>query len=248
MINFKPPGQAVRALIISTYFLTTSAAATSIYIDFDQPIGGPGVPLNTYSAAAPMAGTWNGVLAKDGVYGSATVAGALFDISGTALPGVFVDLGGSTGIQPTVNAPSTLGTHQALLGDYFDTSLAPAPPWVLQINGITNGTYDIYVYAPSDPNLTTSAWSFPTGAPQTDIAGSTDSVLNLGIDYLLVQTTVTNNSLVLSSGSVGGIAAPSGLAGIQLLQVSAVPVPGAIWLFGSGLLGMVGMAIRKKAT
>jgi len=30
-------------------------------------------------------------------------------------------------------------------------------------------------------------------------------------------------------------------------SVSAVPVPGAVWLFASGLLGMIGMARRKKA-
>jgi hypothetical protein len=30
--------------------------------------------------------------------------------------------------------------------------------------------------------------------------------------------------------------------------VSAIPVPAAVWLFGSGLLGLVGMARRKKAT
>ena len=29
--------------------------------------------------------------------------------------------------------------------------------------------------------------------------------------------------------------------------VSAVPIPAAVWLFGSGLLGLVGMARRKKA-
>ena len=29
--------------------------------------------------------------------------------------------------------------------------------------------------------------------------------------------------------------------------VSQVPVPAAVWLFGSGLLGLVGMARRKKA-
>lgn len=30
-------------------------------------------------------------------------------------------------------------------------------------------------------------------------------------------------------------------------DVSAVPVPAAVWLFGSGLVGLVGMARRKKA-
>jgi len=29
--------------------------------------------------------------------------------------------------------------------------------------------------------------------------------------------------------------------------VSAVPVPAAFWLFGSGLIGLVGFARRKKA-
>jgi len=33
----------------------------------------------------------------------------------------------------------------------------------------------------------------------------------------------------------------------QLDVVSAVPVPAAVWLFGSGLLGLIGVAKRKKA-
>ena len=33
----------------------------------------------------------------------------------------------------------------------------------------------------------------------------------------------------------------------QSYAVSAVPIPAAVWLFGSGLLGLVGMARRKKA-
>lgn len=31
------------------------------------------------------------------------------------------------------------------------------------------------------------------------------------------------------------------------IDVNAVPIPAAVWLFGSGLLGLVGMARRKKA-
>ena len=31
------------------------------------------------------------------------------------------------------------------------------------------------------------------------------------------------------------------------VQISAVPVPAAVWLFGSGLIGLIGVARRKKA-
>jgi len=46
------------------------------------------------------------------------------------------------------------------------------------------------------------------------------------------------------------VLAPAGGAGyfdsITANQVSAVPVPAAVWLFGSGLLGLVGVARRKS--
>ena len=34
---------------------------------------------------------------------------------------------------------------------------------------------------------------------------------------------------------------------VQSGDVSAVPVPAAVWLFGSGLVGLIGLARRKKA-
>ena len=39
----------------------------------------------------------------------------------------------------------------------------------------------------------------------------------------------------------------SGVEYDTMLLTSAVPVPAAVWLFGSGLIGLVGMARRKKA-
>jgi hypothetical protein len=36
-------------------------------------------------------------------------------------------------------------------------------------------------------------------------------------------------------------------AGHFLVRASVVPVPAAVWLFGSGLIGLVGLARRKKA-
>ena len=80
-----------------------------------------------------------------------------------------------------------------------------------------------------------------------DRVGSTDSTLMLGVDYDFVQTTVTGNTMILNSGDVTpGVAGPSGLAGIQIIQTSVVPVPGAIWLFMSAL-GFIGWIRRKHA-
>ena len=53
------------------------------------------------------------------------------------------------------------------------------------------------------------------------------------------------------SGSCDGISTSctviTGYAGGGTLRPSEVPVAAAVWLFGSGMLGLVGIARRKKA-
>lgn len=45
-----------------------------------------------------------------------------------------------------------------------------------------------------------------------------------------------------------GVVPGSGIPGdFMAVRSSAVPLPAAVWLFGSGLLGLVGVARRKKA-
>ena len=46
--------------------------------------------------------------------------------------------------------------------------------------------------------------------------------------------------------SISGTGA-SDIGGSGQFSVSAVPVPAAVWLFGSGLVGLIGLARRKKA-
>ena len=52
----------------------------------------------------------------------------------------------------------------------------------------------------------------------------------------------------ISTGDFNGIYEPSAGGQMQIgVRVSEVPVPAAVWLFGSGLLGLIGVARRKKA-
>jgi hypothetical protein len=70
-----------------------------------------------------------------------------------------------------------------------------------------------------------------------------DSVYNLS--FMFAHNA---GDLVLNFSAAGlqGIADESwGLDNVQV-EVSAVPVPAAVWLFGSGLLGLIGIARRKK--
>ncbi len=50
-------------------------------------------------------------------------------------------------------------------------------------------------------------------------------------------------------GTINGVVAGGPRIGLDLrIEVSAVPVPAAVWLFGSGLLGLAGIARRRKAS
>jgi hypothetical protein len=61
--------------------------------------------------------------------------------------------------------------------------------------------------------------------------------------------TLTGNTLTVR---LSDLASPSGnlviADAVRFERLSATPIPAAVWLFGSGLLGLVGMARRKKAT
>ena len=60
-----------------------------------------------------------------------------------------------------------------------------------------------------------------------------DALITIDIDTLTYSTI---------GGDIGG-----DVRGMAFVTPSAVPIPSALWLFGSGLLGLVGIARRKKA-
>ena len=67
----------------------------------------------------------------------------------------------------------------------------------------------------------------------TDLVGFTDSLISFTDHKIEIQL----GSLNWSGGQYLDV----------YLQTSAVPVPAAVWLFGSGLVGLLGLSRRRKA-
>ena len=55
--------------------------------------------------------------------------------------------------------------------------------------------------------------------------------------------------IVLTSDRINGSSSDGFIdeVSLQINAINSVPVPAAVWLFGSGLLGLIGVARRKKA-
>ena len=78
-----------------------------------------------------------------------------------------------------------------------------------------------------------------TGNSNFILGFSTDGGMNWLADSSVVSAGA--NSYTVSFGSVGSVLQ------VDVEIMPAIPLPAAIWLFGSGLLGLVASAIRRKA-
>ena len=168
-------------------------------------------------------------------------SGSYFDLFGqnqiTGVDGIVV---GATQGQDYSIFSSRIDTFSFLLlaGNHYTTS----PANVISASGNV-ATIDFSGWA---WNYTESGVGFSLGSGAW--AGNADGVAELtcgnqcgdGDSYILNYTaTIPEND-------------PNGYGGYQyglhlIGNISTVPVPAAVWLFGSGLLGLVGFARRKKA-
>jgi hypothetical protein len=145
---------------------------------------------------------------------------------------------------PTIHVGGSEGTQGGGVNLFYDSS-------IVSLLSVSIDT-DVWSYAAG-----TSTGTIDNGLGEvsdilvTDFPGvDTGSFVVATLEFQAVGSGTTALTLTESTinpwGAAGSLVNPSFVNGSIIVQ--AVPVPSAVWLFGSGLLGLVGMARRKKAT
>lgn len=127
-------------------------------------------------------------------------------------------------------------------GDYFKlgsgTSVGVGGQMVVTNTANVNDRTWYSIASPSDfsqvtspGNFTTSLWNAYANA---DLTGKGWNSIDVTIENILFAGTTEQSSLAFIEKKFAS------------LTVSAVPIPGAVWMLGSGLLGLVAIQRRKK--
>ena len=130
-------------------------------------------------------------------------------------------------------------TEVATLWSHFGTGVDLSSPSTTQAVGFI------------DPNVTIAAGFLGnTYAVLAGYTGSKGNTANTGVNAgfqvtMSAYITPTGNT-VYERADFGPAGQSAGTIGTYLVQTSPVPVPAAVWLLGSGLLGMIGIAKRRR--
>lgn len=150
------------------------------------------------------------------------------------------------------SGPAVSGTYNDVTGD-FNATMGVSTGGTFTLTG-TGLLFDGSGTLANNSQLSIT-FTNPTGLLQANEIGFLPGYICCG------SSNQDPNSLIASGGNMvitlwganfgGGIFNGNYVThdlGIDLrLSMSPVPIPAAVWLFGSGLLGLVGVARRKKA-
>lgn len=170
-----------------------AASPDMFNIDFSSHWG---TPADTYGAAAAQSGVWNAH--TDIAGGSVT----LLDLAGgasAATIAVTATDDGWTG--------SAAGDTQLLLNDNFYLSGAT---WTVDIAGLVNTSYLLYIYGPAHTSVTTGDMTI-NGVSVTGIPGGTTLVE--GTSHVIHPITVTDGTISMSGTGASFV----GLSGLQIV-------------------------------
>ena len=224
-------------------------------------------------ALGASSSAYAGILANSTTYTVTVEAGSCFAFGDcTPLPaningGSFTITTDATGDGFSVGGYN-VGTYSATSGGVFTTggpvagsgTVNDAGAMDLDFAGRT-GSAEFFGY------LGTPAWNIDDSS-RVPLSTNTDAQFTTGSMSAYVPDTASDIALTLAGsglsdngdgtysatlvsvsniGEVWGSFSGTPYSEVYNVTVSAIPVPAAVWLFGSGLLGLVGIARRRKA-
>ena len=227
---------------------------------FDTATGsgtGTVVPFEFFNGTTPA-------VAKD--FNVQAIGDGFGDPNGTLVLGnALFDWNGSYNIPVSLvwDAAGLFGNLSGLIGGFLGGCTAPGSCTVSGTGATpaSDGSYTnaSYGYLANGPTPLATTTFNTTNAPGCTF-GSCLGVNPSGVTPILTDTKTNSNKSYYSTVlGIGGNPMQDGPFGnnyanfdaqeltITSYTPSAIPVPAAVWLFGSGLLGLVGVARRKKA-
>lgn len=163
---------------------------------------------------------------------------ALTDLINSGAQSILVPNVFDIGLTPEAASNRTLATQRTV---EYNTALAATLAGVEASNGINLFEYDLFGFS---QRLAADPASFGL----SNITDPCTTGLNLGLGGLttsfLGSCNATNINEYAFIDSIHPTATVHNILGNELLAV--VPLPAAVWLFGSGLLGLIGISKRRE--
>lgn len=187
-------------------------------------------------------------------FGTANVVGNTIFFNPTTFKAQSENFEGSVSDDATVNITVEVkagsdfvisGADLSENGDYLlegdDTSVSLGGQ--LRATSLTQGPYQIFDFIDPNSPLTQrdqlTAWNADAAIDFNDVAGwGTDTKVILTIENLLNAKSNEQNGNAFIQKKFGGVG---------LTVMPEVPLPAAAWLFGSALLGLVGVGRRSRS-
>ena len=192
------------------------------------------------------------------LFGTGTVVGNSISFLPENFIAQSVDGGAGSSVSDVLDV-TVLATTTGFVMDMFglqelgDYKLKGAPSAAVEAGatfGVVSNTTDCSVSVACSANATFSAGPLADTAgllTNWSMGGSIDLAATAGWGNDTSVMIQLINTLSASTGATGDVAFIQKKQGGVGISVNPVPVPAAVWLFGSGLIGMIGIARRKTS-
>lgn len=225
---------------------------------FDTSTGsgsGTVVPFNFFNGGPAVAASINMQAIGDGMGGPGTLilGNMLFNWNGNNGIPVSIVLDGAGMFGTMMGGPLTVGQTITGVGTYGASDGVAKGSWAMGLMPVATTTWNTST-VPGTTFGTNPSGQLPLIADNALVTNYDVNPALAGYQTCTDQSTATGNQCALGIGGSPMQTAPFpnynanfDIASLTVTSISAVPVPAAVWLFGSGLLGLVGIARRKKA-